>query len=396
MPTTTRWSLVAVLIAAGIVAAAQVGKAAIAVPLLQQDLGLSLAAASWIVSAYALLGAVGGLAIGFGVSRFGLRRSLVAGTAILGLGSIAGAFAPSGEVLFAIRVVEGCGLLVVAVSIPTLLRTVAAPRDRDIVLAAWSAYMPAGTGLMLLAGPWLTGFGWQGLWFANGVVVLLLVPVLAVMVPTVAAKPETMRNVGALLRQPAPLLIALAFGLYTFQFTAISGLLPELLVARHGLSIAAAGALAGIAALANAAGNLSAGALMRWRVPHWAIIVTAFAFMGIASFGIFSPDLPVAAVAVLAALSLGATGAIPASNFAAAPRIIQNTGMLALMFGLINQTSNVGQLLGPGALGGFVQHLGWSLAPMLLGGIAIAGIAVGLALRALMQPTGAHIAPTRS
>lgn len=394
MPIPTRWSLVIVLIGTGIVAAAQVGKAAIALPLLQQDLGMSLAAASWIVSAYALLGAFGGLAIGWGVSRFGLRLSLIVGVLIMGSASIAGAFAPNGGMLLVSRIVEGCGLLMVAVSIPTLLRIVAAVRDRDIVLAAWSAYMPAGTGLMLLAGPWLTQYGWQGLWVANGIVLLLLVLPLAAVVPTYAAASNAnLHNIGSLLRQPAPLLIAAAFGLYTFQFTAISGLLPELLVERHGLSIAAAGAIAGIASLANAAGNLSAGALMRWGVPQWTIMVTTFACMGIASFGIFSPDVPIEIIAVLAALSLGATGAIPASNFAAAPRIIPDTAMLALMFGLINQTSNVGQLLGPAALGSFVQRFGWSFAPMLLAAIAIAGIGIGLALRASVPSSGMRTLP---
>jgi MFS family permease len=382
---------VAVLIAAGILAAAQVGKAAVAVPLLQRDLGLSLSTASWIVGAYAMLGAVGGLAAGWGVARAGLRASLVAGMVIIGAASIAGAFAPSGTVLFALRIVEGCGLLTVAVSIPTLLRLLAAARDRDLVLAAWSAYMPTGTGLMLLVGPWLAVFGWQGLWIANGLVVLLLAPLLALVVPPAEARADAARNIGALLRRPAPVLIAMAFGLYTFQFTAISGLLPELLVARHGLSIAAAGAIAGLAAFANAAGNLSAGALMRWGVPHWAIIVAAFVAVGAAAFGIFSPALPVGIVAVLATVSLGAIGAIPASNFASAPRLVHDTAMLALMFGLINQVSNVGQLLGPAALGAFVQQFGWSLAPLLLAAVALAGVVVGLALRRLLRSAGAEL-----
>ena len=45
----TRWPLVWVLIFAGVVGAFQVGKAAIAVPLLRDDLGLSLTFASWVV-----------------------------------------------------------------------------------------------------------------------------------------------------------------------------------------------------------------------------------------------------------------------------------------------------------------------------------------------------------
>ena len=51
----TQWLRVWAIIFAGIVAALHIGKAPIAVPLLRQDLGLSLAFASWIIGAYAIL-----------------------------------------------------------------------------------------------------------------------------------------------------------------------------------------------------------------------------------------------------------------------------------------------------------------------------------------------------
>ena len=56
----TQWLRVWTIIFAGIVAALHIGKAPIAVPLLRQDLGLSLAFASWIIGAYAIVGAVAG------------------------------------------------------------------------------------------------------------------------------------------------------------------------------------------------------------------------------------------------------------------------------------------------------------------------------------------------
>jgi MFS family permease len=396
VPIDTRWSLVAILVASGVVAAGQVGKAAIAAPLVQQDLGLSLAAVSWIVSAYAALGAVGGLATGWSVSRVGIRRSLVGGMAITGLASIAGAFATGGLMLLVTRVIEGCGLLAVAVAIPTTLRMITAPHDRDLVMATWGAYMPAGTALMMLVGPFLAPFGWQSLWIANGVVALACAPLLALAVPVAAEVAEQRARIGLLLRRPGAVLIAAVFGLYTFQFTAISGLLPVLLVEQRGASIAAAGVIAALAVVANTIGNLSAGALMRWGVPLWTIVVTAFAGVGLASFAIFSGNMPVAVVAVLAAVSLGATGAIPASIFAAAPRIVHDAGMLALMFGLVNQTSNLGQLLGPAVLGAYAQALGWALAPALFVVVAIIGIALGLTLRPLLQSSGRTVAAQRS
>jgi len=396
MPTDTRWSLVAVLIAGGVIAAAQVGKAAIAAPLLQRELSLSLAAVSWIVSAYAALGAVGGLASGWGVSRIGVWPSLLGGMTTIGVASIAGALATDGSTLLAIRIVEGCGLQAVAVAIPTTLRLVTAPQHRDVVMTTRGAYMPAGTPLMMLAGPWLAPLGWQSLWITNGVVALLYVPLLAMTVPAAKVAAEQTLRIGPLLRRPGAVLTAAMFGLYTFQFCAISGLLPVLLVDRRGLSIAAAGAIAATAVVANTLGNLSAGALLRWGVPLWAIIVATFAGMGLASFAIFSPHGPVVMVAVLAAASLGVTGAIPASIFAAAPKLIHDTGMLALMFGLINQTSNLGQLLGPAVLGGFAQRFGWALSPVLFVAVAAAGITIGFALRPLLQSPHPHDAlPTR-
>jgi MFS family permease len=192
------------------------------------------------------------------------------------------------------------------------------------------------------------------------------------------------------LGRPGGWLIPTVWALYTFLYPANWVLGPVLGVARGGRSIAAGGAIAAGTVVANTLGNLSAGALLRWGVPLWAIFVAAFTSVGLTSFAIFSPHVPVVVVAVLAATSLGITGAIPASIFAAAPRIIHDAGMLALMFGLINQISNVGQLLGPAVLGGFAQQFGWALSPVLFVTVAAAGIVIGFALRPLLQSSNPH------
>ena len=59
----TRWLAVWTLIFAGAVAAFQIGKAPIAIPLLREDLGLSLTFASWIIGVYATVGAIAGLPV---------------------------------------------------------------------------------------------------------------------------------------------------------------------------------------------------------------------------------------------------------------------------------------------------------------------------------------------
>jgi MFS family permease len=375
-----------------VVAALQIGKAAIALPVLQRELALTLVLASWIIGGYGMLGAIGGLPAGIVASLFSARRTLLAGLVVAGVGSLAGAAVASGPLLVATRIVEGCGFLACALAIPRLLGVVTAPRDTSTVLTLWSAYLPTGSAMMMLGGPHLMSFGWQTLWLINGA--LALICALAVSRIKFDEPPPRREGAGALLPNiravlgaAGPVLLALAFGIYTFQYMAMSGLLPTLLVDRLGLSISAAGTITALTIAANAIGNMSAGALLRLGAPTWAIAAAAFTFVGLAGFGIFSEAVPVAAVALLASLSLGLTGLIPGSIYAAAPRLAPTSALLAIALGLINQASNLGNLAGPAAMALVVEIFGWRQTPWLFGGVAIAGVAVALGLRLALRRT---------
>ena len=390
MQSKTRWLTVAALLFAGVIVALQIGKAVIAVPVLQKELALSLTFASWIIGAYGVIGAIGGLPMGIAVSLFRARTALIVGLIACGLGSLAGALAGNGAMLIASRIVEGCGFLIAVIAIPRLLRTVIAARDSDTVLAFWGAYMPAGSLIMMLGGPYLMTFGWQAMWIVNGVVVLAYALVMLAFdfseppaIPNTAK--QTAANIRAVLGAPGPVLLAVLFGLYTFQYAAMVGLLPVLLVDRLGLSIAAAGAVAALTVAANALGNLSASAMMRFRVPFWAIAAGGFAFAGGAGFGVFSDALPVTVIAALAAASLALTGMIPASIFAAAPKFSPGPAVLAIAFGLITQASNIGNLIGPAAMAAVVDSFGWDRAPYLFAAVTAAGFAMSLLLRAFLK-----------
>lgn len=390
MPAQTRWGAVFALILAGVIAALQIGKAAIALPVLQHELMLTLAVASWIVGAYGLLGALGGLPAGIVASLFAARRTLLAGLAVVGIGSVAGAFADSGGALIATRAIEGCGYLAATLAIPRLLRAVTAPRDLDMVMPLFGAHLPLGSLAMMLAGPPLLALGWQAMWLANGAAALvwmLVIARVAVAEPPVAVEGTMalLPNLRVALGAPGPILLALAFGIYTFQYMALAGLLPTLLVERLGLSIAAAGAISAAAVAANAIGNISAGALLRLGAPTWAILAGAFVALGFAGFGIFSDAAPVAAVAVLAALSLGLTGLIPGSIHAAALKLAPTSALLAITLGLIQQVTNLGNLTGPTAMAVTVEAFGWARAPLFFAGVAMAGLLVTLLLRWVLR-----------
>src|SRR6476620_6583745 len=144
-----------ILMVSGTIAAAQIGKAAISVPIIRVEMGFGLDIAGFIVATFATLGACAGIGAGALVQTLGLRRSLIGGMGAIALGNLIGAAAPSAFVLLGARIVEGIGFFGVVLAIPSMLARVVAEKDRAFVMALWSAYMPAGIALMLLVGPLL-------------------------------------------------------------------------------------------------------------------------------------------------------------------------------------------------------------------------------------------------
>ncbi len=198
----TRWGVVLLLISAGMIGAFQVGKAAIAVPALREDLGVSLYYASWIVGALGVLGAVVALPASLLLTLFPARATLIGGLCIAGAGSLAGALAPSGNLLIATRVLEGFGFLCIILSAPRLFRLVTAPSDNQTAFALWGCYMPVGAAIMMLMGPPLIqSFGWRGLWLFNGILPIAYAVVVGFLpLPGADVRDASRKNLGATIR----------------------------------------------------------------------------------------------------------------------------------------------------------------------------------------------------
>jgi DHA1 family inner membrane transport protein len=386
----TNWRRVGLLIGAGLLTACQVGKAAISVPGLRQDLAISLAEASWVVGTYGALGAAAGVIAAILVTWASTRTALAGGLVLIAVGSASGALANSLPQILTARVTEGCGYLAVVIAAPALLNRIVAPQDRNTTFALWGTYMPLGTAFMMLVGPLAMGGGWRLLWLVNSALVLVYAIILMGALPRQEQAGPAQSRTGFLpslalvVTSPGPVLLALAFGTYTFQYFALTNLFPTLLVDRMGLSIADAGTLSALVVLANAFGNISAGGLMRFGVPLWATAATGFAAVGLLSFGVFS-SLPTAWVCFFAAVSLAVSGTIPASIFAGTAALAPAPYLIPITLGFIMQASNLGQLLGPVALGGWIERVGWSSGSVVFALVGTAGLAIALALRAQLR-----------
>lgn len=381
----TRWIAVAVVVASGVVAALQVGKGAIALPALRGEFGLGLEAAGWIMSVFALLGVVGGIPAGAAVTRFGDRRLLALGLAALALGSVVGSAAGSFPLLLATRVLEGLGFLLVVVAAPALLQRIVAEEDRDLAFGIWSAFMPAGMAIALLLGASLAG--WRPFWLANAVlagafVLLVLVAVRARdRVPDGLSWREIGRDARLTATSRGPLLLASAFVLYSLLYFALASFLPVLLMERMGVAVAAAGALSAVAVGANVLGNLAAGLLLGRGIARWVLIATAAAVMTLTGIAIFALPLPPIVVFLLCVVFSGVGGLLPATVLGAAALVTPKPGLGPMTLGLTMQGSNLGQVIGPVAVGGVVDAAGWPAAAI---PVAVAGV-LALAVAALLR-----------
>src|SRR3990172_1611711 len=89
----THWPAVWAAIAAGIIAAAYVGKLPPAIPLLREEFGLSLVATGWVNSIFNTLSVGIAALVGVLAGRYGALRFFGAGLATLVLGGALGAAA---------------------------------------------------------------------------------------------------------------------------------------------------------------------------------------------------------------------------------------------------------------------------------------------------------------
>lgn len=355
------------LVAAGIVAAFQVGKAPPALPSIRDDLDASLRQAGWLLSTVNLMTALGGMAIALTADRMGHRRMVVFGTALCLVASFAGAFATSVDQLLVGRVFEGLGFIAVTAAAPALLLRLVQPSDQRTAMSLWTTYMPVGAGtMMLISALVLPATSWRTAWLvAAGAAAAMLAALLLRAVPARQLDPlpvtrhPVLREMAEVATSGGPLAIAVCFGAYACCWFAVVGFLPTLQVERLGFSTSTAAIVTALVTAVNAVGNLSAGWLLQRGVPRVAMIVGATVPMAFCAAGIFVDGVPDLVRLVLAGLYSAVIGVVPGSLFAAIPVHSPRPDLAGASTGLLMQGSNIGGLLGPPITGALVSAGGW-------------------------------------
>ena len=149
----------------------------VALPSIHRDLGGSIQALEWTVSAYVLAYAVlllTGAALG---DRFGRKRMFIAGIALFTLSSAAGALAPSTALLIAARASQGVGAAIVTPLTLTLIADAFPAEKRGIALGVWSGISGIAVALgPLVGGAVIQAGSWHWIFWINVPIGLVLVP----------------------------------------------------------------------------------------------------------------------------------------------------------------------------------------------------------------------------
>ncbi|GGH53916.1 MFS transporter [Comamonas phosphati] len=386
-----------IVVAAGVSVALHVGKLPPAVAVLQRELGMSLLQAGFLLSTVQVAGMLLGLAVGLGADRWGLRRSMLWGLALVGFSSMLGAAATGFAGLLGLRALEGLGFLLVAMPGPGLIRRNVSPRELGARMGWWGTYMPLGSALGLLLGPWvLQAASWQSWWLLLGAASLCAGLAVWRWVPAdpQAASRSAVADadlgwrprLALTLRSPGPWLVGLSFAVYSGQWMGVIGFLPAM-YAQAGMDAKLAGMLTALVAAANMVGNIASGRLLQHGWAARRSLQTGFVLMGLSALLAYvqldgQPLAPLWLRFVAVMVFSAAGGLIPGTLFTSAVHLAPSQNTVSTTVGFMQQWSCVGQFAGPPAVAAVATAMGgWQWTWAVTGCMCVLGGLLALAVQ---------------
>jgi len=368
-------------------------------PLLREQLDVSYAALGLLVTTFNVATGATQVPAGFLVDRFGARRLLLLGLAVMGTAMTALAFAPSYGLMLALIALAGIGN---SVFHPADYAVLSASIDRAWLGRAFGIHTFTGNiGFMLAPGGMiaLTAlFGWRG---ALAVAGLLAFLVLGAMLacghilrdeePKVDAGPQPAPARGARdLLFTTPVLLLFGFyvlnamytsGIQSFSVTAMNGL--------HGIDLGFANLILSAFLVMASAGVLLGGFVADHTDRYVVVTVGAFAIIALLMLAIGL--LPLPATAILGAFAL--IGLLQGSVRTSRDMLVRKVtpaGATGRVFAFVMTGLNVGAAITPVLFGLLLDHGAPQMVFVLMALFAIAVTVIVVLVQAAIGARGTH------
>ena len=353
-----RLTAIILILAAGILTGAQLGKVAPLIPWYQEHIGLSLVSAGWLAAILGIFVALAAIPVGFAIDRTGLVRAISAGAATLVIGGIILAFSTAPAIIFGARLIEASGYVILCIALPAVLNEISPVHWKGPVLAIWSGFVPLGfaltdfmTAAMLPALSEATLLLLISLLFAVAITATLgllkFIPLSKPAAEQGALKPNLTKEV---------LLITAGFGAFVVISVAMFTFMPTFVGSKGTYYLVTAGTVA----LTVPIGNILTGILVRGRDARFMswLAVIGFAISTVAAVPAFTSENP--ALATSSAIAMAISGAIVASAlFAAIPFLTPAKGSVPIAIGIVSQAGGLATVLSPPLAAAIIDGFGW-------------------------------------
>ncbi len=370
----TPWHLIALLYAAGLLAALQYAKIPYMLLGLLGQSAMSSVQQAWVLSVIGIVGAVAGAFAGAVCQAVGLRRTLLFGLVVGIAGAVLPLLASSYAMLLVARVVESVAHMAMVVAVPTLILSLCAEEHRPRVMALWSCYFTVAFILAALTVPaLLEAAGWRGIAVMHAAL-MLLVALLCWWVPRDKALANTVALSAKgllyaqwrLLSHGKLLAIPATFFGYTLLFVALVSVLPGLLsatpqgAARLAMALPVASLMGTLVSLAALSQGVTGHRLVR--ISATALVLAGLGLMFTPAHGLLTHSAVVLCFVLLGTLPAGIISSIPAVFKAGDPDI-------TLVNGGLVQFGNLGNFVGSPILAAMLLQFGW----LSIGAYVVAG-----------------------
>ncbi|WP_328353087.1 MFS transporter [Mycobacterium sp. NBC_00419] len=364
-----------VLIASNAVIALGYGVVAPVLPQYARHFGVSLTAATFVITAFAVMRLVFAPASGLLVQKLGERRIYVSGLLIVAVSTAACAFAHTYWQLLLFRSLGGVGSTMFFVSALGLMIRISPHNARGRVAGMFSSAFLVGSVAGPLVGSLTAGLGLSAPFLIYGAALLIAAAVVFISLrhsSLAAAAPadELTVTVRVALRHPAyraALLSNLATGWSAFGLRV--ALVPLFITEVFHRGPGWAGAALATFAIGNVAAVIPSGRLSD-RTGRRPLLITGLALAGVSTAVVgLSSSLPVfLAGAVIAG---AATGMFSSPQQAAVADIIGSKARGGTAVATFQMMSDFGSIIGSLGVGLIAQHLSFSWAFAVSGAILV-------------------------
>lgn len=385
------WTILAALFVARLSMGFQFQVVAATGPLLQHDLGLDFGELGLLIGLHMLPGVFIAPPGGWIGARFGDKRMVLLGLALVAVGGAAGAYADSFAAAAAARVVSGTGAILLNVLMSKMVTDWFVGRDLVLAMAIFITSWPVGLSLgLLVLGPLAAGFGWGAAFLATAAMAIIgLVSVAAVYRPAAGAVAQALKPRLDRDEWRGILLAGSVWGLFNVAFIVPLSFAPSLLVER-GLDLAAATSLTSVVSWISVAAVPLGGLIAHRGVSHTAMIL-----VGVAGLALPLLAFPFAPLPALWLFLIGLVGVSPAGAIMALPAQCLRPENRAFGMGIYFSLFYLSMALLPGLAGKLRDASGAGWAPFAAGAAFAVGAGLALLLfRAARRPSTAVTATT--